>query len=91
MPKEVLAGAVLDLHLRSDTLAQSMSDLSDTALRVKDERDVAVKLLRTVLEMRELGAEGPTKSNIRAFLARIGEPVTINALRPAAGAGARDQ
>jgi hypothetical protein len=78
MPKEVLAGAVLDLHQRSETLAQTMWDLSETALRVKDERDAAVKLLRTVLDMRELGAEGPTKSNIRAFLARIGQPVTIN-------------
>jgi hypothetical protein len=76
--KEILSGAVLDLHQRSDTLAQSMSELSDTALRVKDERDAAVKLLRTVLDMRELGAEGPTKSNIRAFLARIGQPVTIS-------------
>lgn len=79
--REVLAGAVLALHQEAEatipngeTLAETMRATVETALRVKDERDTAVKLLRTVLDMRELGAEGPTKTDIRAFLARLGKP-----------------
>lgn len=58
-------------------LEQTMADLHDTAMRVKYERDAAVKLLRRTLELAEIGSEGPHKSDVRAFLARIGEPVTI--------------
>src|SRR3954470_7243415 len=62
-PREIMTGTVLDLHQR------------DAALQ--DERDAAVKLLRRTLELNEMGSEGPHKSDVRAFLARIGEPVVI--------------
>jgi hypothetical protein len=44
---------------------------------MKDERDEALKLLRRTLELREIGAEGPHKSDIRAFFVRLGEPVAM--------------
>lgn len=64
------AAPKVDLNATADHLIA-------TALRVKDERDAAVRLLRRTLELREIGAEGPHKSDVRAFLARIGEPVII--------------
>jgi hypothetical protein len=64
-PREILAGAVLDLHQR------------EAAQLMKDERDEALKLLRRTLELREIGGEGPHKSDIRAFFVRLGEPVAM--------------
>lgn len=81
MGKEVLAGAVLDLHLQAGEqpdLDATMASLRATALRVKDERDMAIRLLRRTLDIREMGNDGPHKSDIRAFLARIGEPVAVS-------------
>lgn len=60
-----------------DSLAATADHLIDTALRIKGERDAAVKLLRRTLEIREAGIDGPHKTDVRAFLARIGEPVII--------------
>jgi hypothetical protein len=54
-------------------MAETMADLSATALRVKAERDQAVRLLKRTLEIREMGAHGQHKSEIRALLALIGD------------------
>lgn len=59
------ADAVLDL-------AGAMTALEETVLRVKEERDEAVRLLRRVLDVREMGLNGPIKSDIRAFLKSFG-------------------
>jgi hypothetical protein len=64
-PREILTGAVLELHQR------------EAAQLMKDERDEALKLLRRTLELREIGADGPHKSDIRAFFVRLGEPVAM--------------
>lgn len=53
-------------------LAADIQDISVIALRIKDERDEALRLLRRSLEVREAGVHGPLKSDIRAFLQRIG-------------------
>lgn len=53
------------------SLSASIADLSTTALRVKAERDEALKLLRRVLQVREMGLQGPMKSDIRHFLSRV--------------------
>lgn len=63
------------VRLEQDAVA---SESNATALRVKDERDEALKLLRRTLELREIGNEGAHKTDIRAFLARLGEPVAIS-------------
>jgi hypothetical protein len=52
----------------------TMAELSATALRVKAERDQALRLLKRVLELSSLGKEGPFKADVRAFLVLIGQP-----------------
>lgn len=53
--------------------AVSLSDSMDsvTAIRVKAERDQALKLLREVLHLSTLGSEGDYKTRVRSFLARL--------------------
>ena len=43
------------------------------AMRYEAERLEALKLLRRVLEVREMGNQGPLKSDIREFLERSGK------------------
>lgn len=54
-------------------LMRTLDELSATALRIKAERDEALQLLRRALQVREAGVHGPLKSDVRAFLQRIGE------------------
>jgi hypothetical protein len=80
--REILTGAVLACirrrHDPREHARRNDGEPSATAmLRVKDERDEALKLLRRTLELREIGAEGPHKSDIRAFFVRLGEPVAM--------------
>lgn len=39
-------------------------------MRAKEERDEAIQLLRKVLGVREMGSQGPIKSDVREFLER---------------------
>lgn len=52
-------------------LMRTLEELSATALRIKAERDEALKLLRRALQVREAGVHGPLKSDIRAFLVSL--------------------
>lgn len=56
-------------------LSLTMACLRDTALRVKSERDQAMKLLREVLHLETLGSQGPYKTKVREFLAKIEEDI----------------
>lgn len=90
--REVLTGAVLDLHKRDPeatnpqlsleeqvaALRATVREVAEIGARNADERNDAVRLLRRVLDHRELGTDGPVKSDIRAFLARLGQPVVIS-------------
>jgi len=42
-----------------------------SVLRLQRERDEAMKLLQRALELREMGENGPFKSDVRAFLQRV--------------------
>lgn len=52
-------------------LADTHSDLSEVALRLKDERDEAVKLLSESLIYSSTGNDGPFKTRVREFLAKV--------------------
>lgn len=94
MRKEVLTGAVLDLHKRgevaeSTTLAESATGLINTALRVKDERDGAVGLLRKVLMT---GASWREQAEIHAEIETFLRTMGVKTLRlPAAARFERQQ
>jgi hypothetical protein len=51
-------------------LISTLDDLEETALRVKAERDEAVKLLQESLLYSATGSSGPFKSRVREFLER---------------------
>jgi hypothetical protein len=80
MGKEILSGAVLDLHQKAgeaprDSLAATMASLGETALRVKDERDGAVGLLRRVLITGDTWREQAALcAQVEAFLATLNKP-----------------
>lgn len=57
------------------SLDTAVGELEATALRVKAERDHAVKLLREVLTYETIGRDGPFKTKVREWFARIGEPL----------------
>lgn len=56
----------------SATLNEAVDDLLANAMRVKAERDEAVRLLKESLLYSHIGTEGPFKSRVREFLARLG-------------------
>jgi len=58
--------------MNGETMDQTMADLTETALRVKAERDEAVKLLKEALLYSHIGADGVFKSKVRAFLEPLG-------------------
>lgn len=79
---------MLDVHERAafdpeatlpgaQVLDDALTALEGMGRRLKAERDEALKLLRRSLEIREAGIDGPHKSDIRAFLARIGAPEVL--------------
>ena len=55
----------------TEILEATMQALEQTALRVKAERDEAIRLLREALLYSAAGKEGPFKTRIREFLARF--------------------
>ena len=59
------------IHM-NESMDETMRGLANTALRVKEERDDAVRLLKEALLYSHIGAEGPFKSKVRAFLGKIG-------------------
>src|SRR4051812_31578694 len=61
------------------SLEQSMAALRSTALRVKAERDEAVRLLQRTLDIREMGSQGLHKTAIRQFLSLVGESIAQGA------------
>ena len=55
----------------NESMDETMRGLANTALRVKEERDDAVRLLKEALLYSHIGAEGPFKSKVREFLIRL--------------------
>ena len=55
----------------NESMDETMRGLANTALRVKEERDDAVRLLKEALLYSHIGAEGPFKSKVRMFLIRL--------------------
>lgn len=55
-----------------ESLKEAMDTLAVTAMRVKAERDEAVKLLKEALLYSHIGADGPFKTTVRKFLGSLG-------------------
>lgn len=53
-------------------LIDTHASLSETALKVKDQRDEAIELLRESLIYSATGNSGAFKTKVRLFLARVG-------------------
>ena len=53
-------------------LVNTHASLSETALRIKAQRDEAIELLRESLIYSYTGDSGPFKTKVRMFLARCG-------------------
>lgn len=56
----------------NESFQETMDSLEATALRVKAERDEAVRLLKEALIYSHIGANGPFKTTVRQFLAKLG-------------------
>jgi hypothetical protein len=56
----------------NESMDETMRGLANTAIRIKDERDEAVRLLKEALLYSHIGANGPFKSTVRKFLAKLG-------------------
>jgi hypothetical protein len=52
-------------------LEETHASLSETALRIKDERDEAVKLLSESLLYSYMGQNGHFKTRVREFLTKV--------------------
>lgn len=71
----------------NESMDETMRDLANTALRVKEERDEAVRLLKEGLLYSHIGQHGSFKSKVREFLIRMRcypepKPDTRTASRP---------
>jgi hypothetical protein len=55
----------------NQSMDETMRDLANTAMRVKEERDEAVRLLKEGLLYQHIGAYGSYKSRVREFLIRL--------------------
>lgn len=60
-----------DMQQAFRDLVDTHDSLSETALRIKDERDEAVALLSESLLYSATGSQGPFKSRVREFLAKV--------------------
>lgn len=52
-------------------LANTQASLEETALRIKEQRDEAVQLLRESLLYSATGEHGHFKTRVKSFLARV--------------------
>lgn len=57
--------------MNTESLDETMKGLVTTALRVKDERDEAVRLLKEGLLYSHIGQHGSFKCRVREFLIRL--------------------
>jgi hypothetical protein len=55
----------------NESMDETMRGLANTAIRIKDERDEAVRMLKEALLYSHIGQEGPFKSKVRMFLIRM--------------------
>lgn len=73
MQREILTGAVAELHQQHEQTVASFEELRTEALRVKAERDEAIGLLQRVLSFRDGALVHILQADLRLFLARVRE------------------